>query len=547
MQIFSQLCKDIEQVLNGYNIHENISLSLSKNKHYDFQINNLVKYQNNKQIKNIALSIEKFLKEEGYIFEYEITEKYFINFSCDFTNVKNVFQNIENIIQTKKKFKLLIDYGGPNIGKPLHVGHLRSLNIGRSLYNINKLADNTIKSDIHLGDWGMPVAQIISFCEIENINLNTLTIEELVEIYPKASELYIGDKEFNDLSKSVSKQLNELDKDTLAKWKIIKDISIESLKNTLSKLNHDFDLWLGESDVNKLIPKMLKNLEKNKKIKNDDGAFISTQNTDPKILITKSDGSYLYLTTDLATVLNRLEKEKLDKTIYVVDKRQSLHFQQLFSCLKYFEFDEKEYQHVSFGTLNDSKGNPFKTRDGGTKELIELFDETKAYIKKINQKLNVETIEILANTVLTYSDLITNRKTDYKFDLEKFTNINGKTGIYIQYSYVRAKKLYKDSKQSTEKLNLISKSFDLNDKKLVKSLIKFEYYFKQSLENNEPHHLADYLYELSNSFNSMYQGQNILSNKNEEIKSNKIYLTKTFLNYSKLIMKSLGIEPVSEM
>ena len=547
MQIFSQLCKDIEQVLNGYNIHENISLSLSKNKHYDFQINNLVKYQNNKQIKNIALSIEKFLKEEGYIFEYEITEKYFINFSCDFTNVKNVFQNIENIIQTKKKFKLLIDYGGPNIGKPLHVGHLRSLNIGRSLYNINELADNTVKSDIHLGDWGMPVAQIISFCEIENINLNTLTIEELVEIYPKASELYIGDKEFNDLSKSVSKQLNELDKDTLAKWKIIKDISIESLKNTLSKLNHDFDLWLGESDVNKLIPKMLKNLEKNKKIKNDDGAFISTQDTDPKILITKSDGSYLYLTTDLATVLNRLKKEKFDKTIYVVDKRQSLHFQQLFSCLKYFEFDEKEYQHVAFGTLNDSKGNPFKTRDGGTKELIELFDETKAYIKKINQKLNVETIEILANTVLTYSDLITNRKTDYKFDLEKFTNINGKTGIYIQYSYVRAKKLYKDSKQSTEKLNLISKSFDLNDKKLVKSLIKFEYYFKQSLENNEPHHLADYLYELSNSFNSMYQGQNILSNKNEEIKSNKIYLTKTFLNYSKLIMKSLGIEPVSEM
>ena len=319
------------------------------------------------------------------------------------------------------------------------------------------------------------------------------------------------------------------------------------LYKNINKVNKS--IWFHGASVGEImsIIPIIKNLEKNKKIKNDDGAFISTQNTDPKILITKSDGSYLYLTTDLATVLNRLKKEKFDKTIYVVDKRQSLHFQQLFSCLKYFEFDEKEYQHVAFGTLNDSKGNPFKTRDGGTKELIELFDETKAYIKKINQKLNVETIEILANTVLTYSDLITNRKTDYKFDLEKFTNINGKTGIYIQYSYVRAKKLYKDSKQSTEKLNLISKSFDLNDKKLVKSLIKFEYYFKQSLENNEPHHLADYLYELSNSFNSMYQGQNILSNKNEEIKSNKIYLTKTFLNYSELIMKSLGIEPVSEM
>ena len=192
--------------------------------------------------------------------------------------------------------------------------------------------------------------------------------------------------------------------------------------------------------MNDLIPNMVDSLLKDGKLIYDDGALISKQESDPKILITKSDGSYLYITTDLATVLYRQKNFDYDKAYYIVDNRQSLHFKQLFDSIKFFSFNNLEHEHINYGTLNDSDGNPFKTRDGGTKPLSELFDETYNYLKRINKKLDDETLKNLTNSVLTYSDLLSNRKTDYKFDLEKFTNINGKTGIYVQYAQVRAKK-----------------------------------------------------------------------------------------------------------
>ena len=398
-----------------------------------------------------------------------------------------------------------------------------------------------------MGDWGMPIAQIISFIKKYKIDINTIEISDLENIYPKASKNYAENDEFREISLSINKKLNHGDKDTISEWKIIKNLSIESIKETLNLLDHDFDLWKGESDVNSLIPSMLDNLKKDKKISLDKGAYISNLDTDPKILITKSDGSYLYLTTDLATVLNRLDENKVDKVLYVVDKRQKLHFEQLISSIKYFEFGNEAYQHVPFGTVNDANGNPFRTREGDTKKLFELFNETFEYIKKINKNLDDRTTKLLANTVLTYSDLITNRMTDYKFDLDKFSNISGKTGIYVQYAHVRAKKLVIKANLITEDLNLNISDFDATDLSLIRSLLKFEMYFDQALNNNEPHHLADYLYELSNLFNSMYQNKNILENKNENIKKNKIKLTYYFLIYSELLMKSLGIKPVDKM
>ena len=272
---------------------------------------------------------------------------------------------------------------------------------------------------------------------------------------------------------------------------------------------------------------------------------IDELNTDPKILITKSDGSYLYLTTDLATVINR-KSQNFDTVLYVVDKRQSLHFNQLFQCVEYFGIDNADFQHIAFGTVNDSLGNPFKTREGGTKKLIDLFEETKYYVKDINKNLDDSTINKLANTILTFSDLITNRKTDYKFDLEKFSNISGKTGIYVQYALVRAKKLLNKSKLKLEKDFYITK-LDEKDLNLIYSFMKFEIYFEQALNNSEPHHLADYLYELSNLYNSMYQSDNILDNSDLEIMSNKLLITSYFVDYSKLLMESLGIFPVDEM
>ena len=542
-----KLIKNLENELQELVGPESISLRISNNPNFDFQINNLVKFQNHKEIKNIENSFYKIIDKESSIKKFEITDNYFINLEINIETFTHNFDKIRNNIKVENPQTILLDYGGPNIGKPLHVGHLRSLNIGRSLYRIYKLAGHNVLSDIHMGDWGMPIAQIISYIDQNKIDIDNINIDSLEKIYPKASNLYLEDNEFKELAQANNKMLNENNSKIIKKWKRLREISIESIKDTLQVLNQQFDLWMGESDVNHLIPGMIKKLKDDGKISLDDGAYVSNFISEPKILITKSDGSYLYLTTDLATVLNRTKQNKVDKTLYIVDKRQKLHFEQLIKSIKYFEFSDKEYQHIAFGTVNDSNGNPYKTREGDAKKLIDLFKETSLKIKQINKDLDDDTNKLLANTVLTFSDLKTNRNTDYKFDLDKFTNISGKTGIYVQYALVRAKKLLNNASINTSTLNLNIPDFDESDLNLTRELIKFEYFFNLALENNEPHHLADYLYELSNLFNSMYQNENILENKNEIVKFNKLKITEYFITYSSLLMECLGLEPVEEM
>ena len=538
---------NLESVLKKFNVTETIDIKLTKNESFDLQINNLVKHKDNPNLSKIIENFQRELDNEPLIKKHKIGEKNFINIEINLNEFLKTVENVRNFIKVKSPKKIIFDYGGPNIGKPLHVGHLRSLNIGRSLYNVNKLAGNTVLSDIHMGDWGMPIAQIIQYGIEKKIDFENITIQELEEIYPIASDLYSKNNDFTQLAQNINKNLNNNQKDLITKWKSIKVTSLTSLKSTLDQLNHKFDLWRGESDVNDLIPNMIEDLKSKNKISLDDGAYVSSLKTDPKILITKSDGSYLYLTTDLATVLDRLDSFEFDKTLYIVDKRQKLHFEQLFLSLEYFDFPTKEYEHISFGTVNDADGNPFKTREGGTKKLTDLYDETYKYIKAINNDLDDISLGLLSNTVLTYSDLITNRNTDYKFDLEKFTNVNGKTGIYIQYANVRAKKLINDSSLEVSDFSIISEELDSNDKNLLRSFIKFEFYFEQTIKNNEPHHLADYLYEISQKFNGMYQGTNILENENTVLKENKLKITDLFLKYSNLLMECLGILPVEKM
>ena len=547
MYQLTKLENNLESVLKNFSITEKIDIKLTRNESFDLQINNLVKFKDNPNLIEIIDNFQRELDSEPFIKKYEISEKNFINIEINLNEFLKTVGKIRNFIKVSSPKKIIFDYGGPNIGKPLHVGHLRSLNIGRSLYNVNKLAGNTVLSDIHMGDWGMPIAQIIQYGIEKKIDFENITIQELEEIYPIASDLYSKNNDFTQLAQNINKNLNNNQKDLINKWKKIKGTSLRSLESTLDQLNHKFDLWRGESDVNNLIPDMIEDLKSKNKISLDDGAYVSGLKTDPKILITKSDGSYLYLTTDLATVLDRLDSFEFDKTLYIVDKRQKLHFEQLFLSLEYFDFPTKEYEHISFGTVNDADGNPFKTREGGTKKLTDLYDETYKYIKAINTELDEISLGLLSNTVLTYSDLITNRNTDYKFDLEKFTNVNGKTGIYIQYANVRAKKLINDSSLEVSDFSIVSEELDDNDKSLLKSFIKFEFYFEQTIKNNEPHHLADYLYEISQKFNGMYQGINILENENTVLKENKLKITDLFLQYSNLLMECLGILPVEKM
>ena len=543
--LFKELIDLLNKEFEKFHLDESVQLNLSKMPEFDMQINNLVKHNKADFFNNLQKNIIEVINSTNFFQPVEETELGFLNLVFNHNVLIKQITNKKSDFVNDNSQKIIFDYGGPNIGKPLHVGHMRTLNIGRSLYNIHSFIGNDVISDIHLGDWGMPIAQIITYLENESINTDSLDSSQLEIIYPKASEQYKSNNEFKVRAQEINKLLNNNDSELLELWRAIKNISIKNLEENFSLLNHSFDYWLGESDVNELIPEMIESLYKNKKIIEDSGALISAENTDPKILITKSDGSYLYITTDLATVLYRQNNIGYDKSYYIVDNRQSLHFQQLFDSIKFFEFNNLHHEHISYGTLNDSDGNPFRTRDGGTKPLSELFEETYEYIKNINNDLEDSAIEQLANSVLTFSDLITNRKTDYKFDLEKFTSVNGKTGIYVQYAQVRARKLQQSIVQQKNKFETLVLSEI--DKRLLSQLFMFGHFLEQSFSLNEPHHLANYLYDISNSFNQFYEYEKLTEIEDSDHISSKVYLINLFLTTSKNVMFCLGMRPVEKM
>ena len=547
MNLLKTVVDDLSSILKKNGIDEVIDMRISNLDNYDYQINNLVKHQNHPNVESIKEEISNKLTLSELIDVFDFAKNFFINIQINAESIIGNLEDVKNNVLRDNKESVIIDYGGPNIGKPLHVGHLRPLNIGRSIYLTNKIIGNDINSDIHLGDWGMPVAQIIAYCELEGISFDELTINMLEEIYPNASKKYSADDNFKKRSQETNKKLSSGEKEVFSNWKKISELTLTSLKETLLTLNHDFDYWWGESSVNNLIPDMLQSLESDGKIEKDDGAFISSQITDPRILITKSDGSYLYITTDLATAVLRNKEISHEKVLYVTDNRQKLHFEQLFESLSFFGFPSKEYAHVGFGTINDSNGNPLKTRDGGNLKLVDLYEQAFNYIQKINSTLSEADLHCLTNTVLTYSDLLTNRKTDYKFDLEKFTSVSGKTGIYVQYAQVRANKLVKTLSKDKPSLPITRTPLGSLDRNLVIALANIEFHLELSLKNNEPHHLANYLYAISNAFNAFYQDSNIKKIENVNERNQKIFITALFIEYSHLVMSCLGIKPVEKM
>ena len=547
MNLLKTVVNDLGKILKKHGIDEAIDIRISNLDTYDYQINNLVKYQNHPAVESIKEEISNTLTLSELIDVFDFAKNLFINIQINAESIIGNLEDVKNNVLRDNKESVIIDYGGPNIGKPLHVGHLRPLNIGRSIYLTNKITGNDINSDIHLGDWGMPVAQIITYCEFEEISFDELTINMLEEIYPNASKKYSSDDNFKKKSQETNKKLSSGEKEVFSNWKKISELTLTSLKETLLTLNHDFDYWWGESSVNDMIPDMLRSLESEGKIEKDDGALISSQITDPRILITKSDGSYLYITTDLATALLRNKEISHEKVLYVTDNRQKLHFEQLFESLSFFDFPSKEYAHVGFGTINDSNGNPLKTRDGGNLKLVDLYEQAYSYIQKINSTLSEADLHCLTNTVLTYSDLLTNRKTDYKFDLEKFTSVSGKTGIYVQYAQVRAKKLIENLSEQKPTLQIPSTPLGPLDRKLIIALANIEFHLELSLKNNEPHHLANYLYDISNAFNTFYQDSNIKKIDDDAERNQKIFITSLFIKYSHLVMSCLGITPVEKM
>ena len=543
--LFTEISKPIEKKLKKIGLEQKIEVKFSDfNKDYDVQINNLVGVRKLENYDLIVAEVTKLLKSNKNIETYEISETGFVNIRLHESYIKILLDNQLKYFQSKikkNKKKVMFDFGGANIGKSLHVGHIRTLNIGRSLKNIYDFAGFETISDIHYGDWGMPIAQIIAFIEKESLDFKTIKHDDLEKIYPLAAKLSKEDKGFYKTALNISRELNLRNETRINQWKIIYDVSTKNIISILDDLDFYFDNYLGESDVISLLPDFIEYIKKDNLAILDDDALIANDGQDPPALITKSDGSYIYLTTDIGTILYREKMFKADKYIYVVDERQKNHFNQLFKLIEFFDLSKSEFLHIGFGTVNDKNGKPLKTRDGENYKLLQLFNDIQMKLNENNS--DEKTVKKLSKSVLTYSDLVTKRTGNYVFDLEKFTNISGKSAIFIQYSQVRAKKLLEQSN-----INYQFLSFTGTERELLIEIIKFKYYFNLSLNLNEPHHLAEYAYSLCQEFNRFYTNNKIFDeNINDSLKSHRLFVVSMFYETIIKTFQCLGLEPVDTM
>ncbi len=539
------LYNSFKDIFDELQIDQQPELRVTNFEGFDMQLNNLLRIKDD-STKSKLLEKIKSIEDHEWIEVIEVTNNGFINLKYSnmyvFQYIQNTSKTFKEIVRTKNPKSYLLDYGGMNIGKAMHVGHIRSLNIGRGIKNLLIATGHKVVSDIHLGDWGMPVAQILNYCYKKDLDINSISIHDLEEIYPRASELSKVDKEFFESSQNINKKLNSKNADIYKNWNHIYQISTDEIKKTLSMFDHNFDIFEGESDANDYIDPLIKRLESEKLIYKDEGAHI-TSFEEKNILITKSDGSYLYITTDLGTVVRREENLNIDKYIYIVDQRQKQHFEDLFKCVKKFELSDSEFLHIGYGTINNKDGRPFKTRDGGSYKLTDLYKDVESKFKE-NIK-NENDLRNLTNSVLTYSDLQTNKNTDYKFDLDKFTSTEGNTAVYLQYTYARSNKVLEEYVIEEEEIAL-PETHNETDQLLMREIIKFPEKFKLSEATLELNHLADYAYELSKVFNKFYSNNKIIST-DSELMTFRLQLTKQMNHTLKFIFNVLGIKAVEKL
>ena len=459
--------------------------------------------------------------------------------------------------EAKEPASIVIDYGGPNVAKPLHIGHLRSAIIGESLKRIVRFMGHNVTGDVHLGDWGLQMGLIIAELELRNPELPyfddnftgeypteaPFTISELEEIYPFASGKSKEDEAFKAKALEATKQLQSGKRGYRAIWKHIMEVSVTDLKRNYEKLGVSFDLWYGESDADPYIPQMVEDMKRDGYAYMSEGALVVDvkEETDkkemPPCMILKSDGAALYETTDLATIKQRVEDFNPSSILYVADKRQELHFEQVFRCARKTKLirDDADLRFIGFGTMNGKDGKPFKTRDGGVMRLENLIKEVEdEMLKKImdNREIDEDSARQIAQTValaaLKYGDLSNQASKDYIFDIDRFTSFEGDTGPYILYTIVRIKSIlakYKENAVDIESaLDAISSPVNESEKQLMMVLAKFNASIENAYEELAPHKICAYIYEIANAFNHFYHETKILSEEDEAKKKSWISL-----------------------
>ncbi len=455
----------------------------------------------------------------------------------------------------KEPKTIILDYGGPNVAKPLHVGHLRSAIIGESIKRMGRFLGHKMIGDVHLGDWGLQMGLIITELKERQPDLvyfqedyegeypkeAPFTIGELEEIYPAASARSKEDESYKEKAMAATHQLQQGNRGYRALWNHIMTVSVNDLKKNYEKLNVTFDLWKKESDAQPYIPEMVEYMKREGYAHLDNGALVvdvkeeSDTKEIPPCMILKSDGASLYNTTDLATIVERMKLFHPDEIIYVVDKRQELYFTQVFRCARKTKLVEENtgLYFLGFGTMNGKDGKPFKTREGGVMRLERLLAEiTDEMYKKIIENRNVKdedarrTAEIVGLSAIKYGDLSNQAFKDYVFDVDRFTSFEGDTGPYILYTIVRIKSILNRFTQDGGSLEegQIKAAVSESEKALMLELTRFNSVVENAFEEKAPHKICGYIYDLANDFNHFYHETKILSEEKKEQKASWIHL-----------------------
>lgn len=474
--------------------------------------------------------------------------------------------------------KIIIDYGGPNVAKPLHVGHLRSAVIGESVKRISRYVGHEVIGDVHLGDWGLQMGLVITGLQERQPELvyfdenyageypeeAPFTISELEEIYPAASAKSKEDPEYKAKAMEATFKLQSGVRGYRALWKHIINVSVNDLKKNYSKLNVEFDLWKGESDVHDIIPEMVDYMKDYGYAHLSEGALVVDvkEDTDtkeiPPCMILKSDGASLYNTTDLATIMERMKLYHPDELIYVVDKRQELYFEQVFRCARKTKLvePETELKFLGFGTMNGKDGKPFKTRQGGVMRLENLIKDTQDEMyKKIKEGRDMEDAEarkvadVVAISALKYGDLSNQASKDYIFDIDRFTSFEGDTGPYILYTIVRIKSILNKYKEQGGDLTAVKlqQPGNASEKELAMELAQFNTMIATAGEELAPHKVCAYIYDLANAFNHFYHETKILGEENEERKQGLVALLVLTRDILETCIDMLGFEAPEKM
>lgn len=531
----------------------------------------------------IAEDVVAKLADCRYVGEAQAAAPGFINLrvkkeaAASYLNEMKASGNL-GIEEAKEPQTMVLDYGGPNVAKPLHVGHLRSAIIGESIKRIARKMGHKVLGDIHLGDWGYQMGLIITELRKRQPNLPyfddsfegeypeeaPFTIGELEEIYPTASAKAKEDEAYREEALEATYLLQNGHRGYMAVWNHIMHVSVTDLKKNYANLNVEFDLWKGESDAQKDIPDMIQRLKDEGYAHIDDGALVIDvqEETDtkeiPPCMIQKSDGASLYGTTDLATLVQRERDYHPDKIVYVVDKRQELHFVQVFRAAKKTGIipEETELQFLGFGTMNGKDGKPFKTREGGVMRLETLISEIEEEMyQKITDNRMVEpeeagkTAKIVGLSAIKYGDLSNQASKDYVFDVDRFTSFEGNTGPYILYTIVRIKSIlnkYMAQGNSLEGLAVREAGSD-SEKALMLEAVKYNEVMETAYEELAPHKICAYIYDLSNALNRFYHETKILAEADTEKQQGYIAL----LALTKEILEScidvLGFEAPERM